>query len=89
MSLLKVILYRILIFFYKLSKKKFYQSLKIIENFKLDIIIEYFKKNNSLEHIYDIGSHNGSFSLERNEKSLKNKKFYLFDVNHPHKLKKI
>lgn len=88
MTLFKIIFYKILLIFYKLSKKKFYQSLKIIDNFKLDLILDHFKKN-GLEHIYDIGSNNGSWSLERNEKSLKNKNFYLFDVIQPKKVKKI
>ena len=68
--------------FFKIFSKKFKTLFKSLYKHKLDYNLnELIKKGLNLEIIYDIGAYKGEWSKGISKKSLKNKKFYLFEAN--------
>ena len=69
-------------YFFKFFPKKFEKFFKSLYKNKLDHnLSELIKKGLNLEIVYDIGAYRGEWSKNLNKKSLKNKKFYLFEAN--------
>ena len=68
--------------FFKIFSKKFKTLFKSLYKHKLDYNLnELIKTGLNLEIIYDIGAYKGEWSKGISKKSLKNKKFYLFEAN--------
>lgn len=72
--------------FFKFFPKKFERLFNSLYKHKLDYNLnKLIKKGLNLEVIYDIGAFKGEWSKNLSKRSLKNKKFYLFEANESNK----